>query len=116
MTERAEGFWWVRVSDKADVWARAALPTGWSVACVNHQGEVFLAFGASPDFQGRYDEDWPGWEWGPYLGKEPGVCPRCEAIANAQGLTTKPYKMPDPEREREAWKRLSAKFPGLHAK
>ena len=86
MTERAEGFWWVRYGGD------------WTVVLVEpHYSKKWQQVrypGVEEASDMAYAEQHEIREWGPYLGKEPGVCPRCEAIANA----------------------LSAKFPGLHAK
>jgi hypothetical protein len=80
MSERAEGFWWVRRRKQAPGgcvdWAeaQAARPTAidriryaWSVAWVDGEGYLWWPGGGSTDAVSH-----PDIEWGPYLGKEPG--------------------------------------------
>ena len=63
MTERAEGFWWVRCVGDAP--ARAWAPSGWFVAHV--RGFAMAVPGRAQEIECHSAR----WEWGPYLGKEP---------------------------------------------
>lgn len=72
MGERAEGFWWVRWY--GDI--RADHP--WQVLYLTKEG-------AWRDGGGRRDPSYEAWQWGPYLGKEPGpVDPRATGFVAYQ--------------------------------
>ncbi len=62
--ERKEGFWWVRCVGDAP--ARAWAPKGWFVAHV--RGFAMVVPGRDQEIECHSER----WEWGPYLGKEPG--------------------------------------------
>jgi len=69
MSDRAEGFWWVRL------WSDAATGPEWSMAFVTASGRAFLML--EPEMYDSLEdlEREPSFEWGPYLGKEPGYAP-----------------------------------------
>lgn len=75
MTDRAEGFWWVRVTKGAQGhrWAGE-----WEVARVGRTRSTAMTCDVGPqvflhDLPYGYPPDDKSIEWGPYLGKEPSI-------------------------------------------
>lgn len=88
MTARAEGFWWVRLCTDRNVqrtegWS-GLKPSAWHVVRVREvispPPTVYFRHPFFPQEDVSVDD--PGWEWGPYLGKEPAPA-MASAVADA---------------------------------